>query len=89
MPSVTCPPLSPVDPMTAPPLSVEFIVNAEALSTITDIGLPWKPYGKLLSVTQELPEELIESLSNDELVEFIGIDSENLVYLNVKEFSHR
>tara|TARA_A100001201_G_C4045551_1_gene188047 strand:+ start:568 stop:798 length:231 start_codon:yes stop_codon:yes gene_type:complete len=72
-----------------PPLSVEFIVNAEALSTIEDIGLPWKPYGKLLSVTQELPEELIESLSNDELVEFIGIDSENLVYLNVKEFSHR
>ena len=40
-------------------------------------------------MTQELPEELIESLSNDELVEFIGIDSENLVYLNVKEFSHR
>ena len=74
--------------MTAP-LAVEFIVNAEALSIIEDIGLPWKPYGKLLSVTQELPEELIESLSNDELVEFIGIDSENLVYLNVKEFSHR
>lgn len=88
MPSVTCPPLSLIDPMTAP-LSVEFIVNSEALSTIEDIGLPWKPYGKLLSVTQELPEELIESLSNDELVEFIGIDSENLVYLNVKEYSHR
>ena len=75
--------------MNTPPLSVEFIVNSEALSTIEHIGLPWKPYGKLLSVTQELPEELIESLSNDELVEFIGIDSENLVYLNVKEFSHR
>ena len=74
--------------MTAP-ISVEFIVNAEALSLIEDIGLPWKPYGKLLSVTQELPEELIESLSNDELIEFIGIDSENLVYLNIKEFSHR
>jgi len=74
--------------MTAP-ISVEFIVNAEALSLIEDIGLPWKPYGKLLSVTQELPEELIESLSNDELIEFIGIDSENLIYLNIKEFSHR
>ncbi len=72
------------------PLTVQFIVNAEALSQIEDIGLPWKPYGKLLLlVTQELPEELIESLSNDELVEFIGIDSENLVYLNVKEFSHQ
>ena len=75
--------------MTAPPLSVEFIVNSKALFTIEDIGLPWKPYGKLLSVTQELPEELIECLSNDELVEFIGIDSEFLVYLNVKEFSHQ
>tara|TARA_R100000406_G_C3106756_1_gene123340 strand:- start:309 stop:539 length:231 start_codon:yes stop_codon:yes gene_type:complete len=76
--------------MTNPsPLSVEFIVDADALSTIEDIGLPWKPYGKLLSVTQELPEELVESLTNDELVEFIGIDSENLVYLNVKEFSHQ
>tara|TARA_B100000035_G_C20877761_1_gene499130 strand:- start:303 stop:527 length:225 start_codon:yes stop_codon:yes gene_type:complete len=74
--------------MTAP-ISVEFIVNAEALSIIKNIGLPWKPYGKLLSVTQELPEELIESLSNDELIEFIGIDSEFLVYLNIKEFSHR
>jgi|TARA_R100000482_G_scaffold21337_1_gene6202 hypothetical protein len=75
--------------MNNPPITVQFIVNAEALSTIEDVGLPWKPYGKLLLVTQELPEELIESLSNDELVEFIGIDAEHLVYLNVKEFSHR
>lgn len=74
--------------MTAP-LSVEFIVNAEAIDQVEDLGLPWKPYGKLLSVTQELPEELIESLSNDELIEFIGIDSEFLVYLNVREYSHR
>ena len=73
--------------MNNPPITVQFIVNAEALSTIEDVGLPWKPYGKLLLVTQELPEELIESLSNDELVEFIGIDAEHLVYLNVKEFS--
>jgi hypothetical protein len=75
--------------MNNPPITVQFIVNAEALSTIEDVGLPWKPYGKLLLVTQELPEELIESLSNDELVEFIGIDAEHLVYLNVKEFSYR
>lgn len=74
--------------MTAP-LSVEFIVNAEAMDLIEDIGLPWKPYGKLLSITQELDETLIESLTNDELIEFIGIDSEFLVYLNIKEFSHR
>ncbi len=64
-------------------------MNSEALSQIEDMGLPWKPYGKLLSVTQELSEDLVESLSNDDLVEFIGIDSEFLVYLNVKEFSHR
>ena len=71
------------------PLTVEFIVNAEAMSQIEDIGLPWKPYGKLLSIHQELDETLVESLTNDELIEFIGIDSEFLVYLNVKEYSHR
>lgn len=68
-------------------LSVEFIVNSEAQSQIDDIGLRCKPYGKLLSVTEEVDETLIESLTNDELIEFIGIDSEFLVYLNVKEFS--
>ena len=70
-------------------LTVEFIVNAESMDLIEDIGLPWKPYGKLLSVTQELDETLVESLSNDELIEFIGVDAEFLVYLNIKEFSHR
>ena len=81
--------MSPIDPMTAP-LSVEFILEAGSIDQIEDVGLRWQRYGSsLVKVTQELPEELIESLSNDELVEFIGIDSENLVYLNVKEFSHR
>ena len=70
--------------MTDTRISVEFIVNTEAQSQIDDMGMPCKPYGKLLSVTQVLPETLIESLNNDELVEFIGIDAEHLVYLNVK-----
>ena len=69
-------------------LTVEFIVNSEAMDTIEDIGLPWKPYGKLINVTQEIDETLIESLSNNELVEFIGIDSEFLVYLNIKDNVH-
>lgn len=70
-------------------LTVQFIVNRDAQEIITDCGLDkfTKPYGNnLLLVTYELPESLIESLSNDELIEFIGIDSEFLVYLNVKEF---
>ena len=67
-------------------LNVEFIVNREAISQIEDVGLHWKPYGKSnVSVRQELEETLIESLSNDELIEFIGIDSEFLVYLNVRD----
>ena len=71
-------------------LNVEFIVNREAISQIEDIGLHWKPYGKHnVSVREELDETLVESMTNDELVEFIGIDSEFLVYLNVREFSHR
>ena len=71
-------------------LNVEFIVNREAISQIKDVGLHWKPYGKHnVSVRQEIEETLVESLTNDELIEFIGIDSEFLVYLNIKEFSHR
>lgn len=70
-------------------VSVEFIVNPEAMYLVEDLGLPWKGYGKLMSITQELDETLIESLTNDELIEFIGIDSEFLVYLNIKEYSHR
>ena len=68
-------------------VSVEFIVNAEAMSQIEDMGWPCKHYGKLISVTQEIDETLVESLSSDELVELIGIDSEFLVYFNIKEFS--
>jgi len=71
-------------------LNVEFIVNREAISQIEDVGLHWKPFGKHnVSVRQELDETLIESLNNDELCEFVGIDSEFLVYLNIREFSHR
>ena len=66
-------------------IPVEFIVNSEAKSQIDYSGIPWKPYGKLISVTESLPEELIESLTNDELIEFIGIDAEFLVYLNIRE----
>jgi len=67
------------------PITVEFIVDAEASEQITNLGLKWvKPYGKHLSVKEEIDETLIESLSNDDLIEFIGIDSEHLIYLNVK-----
>ena len=72
-----------------PPVTVEFILNSEAKDLVEDCGLHWKPWGKYISVHEELDETLIESLSNDELVEFIGVDSEFLVYLNIKEFSHR
>lgn len=68
------------------PITVEFIVDAEASEQIQDLGIKWfKPYGKdKISVKAEIDETLIESLSNDELTEFIGIDSEYLIYLNIK-----
>ena len=68
------------------PITIEFIVDAEASELIEDLGLKWvKPYGKnKISVKEEIDETLIESLSGDELVEFIGIDSEYLIYLNIK-----
>ena len=67
------------------PITVEFIVDQEASEQIKDLGLKWvKPYGRHISIKDEIDETLIESLSNDELVEFIGIDSEYLIYLNIK-----
>lgn len=67
------------------PITVEFIVDAEASEQIKDLGLKWvKPYGEHISIKDEIDETLIESLSNDKLVEFIGIDSEYLIYLNIK-----
>ena len=66
-------------------LPVEFVVNAEAQSQLDDMGLKYRPYGKLLSTTQELDETLVESLTSDELIEFIGIDAEYLVYVNVRD----
>ena len=65
-------------------IPVEFIVNAEAMSQIEDEGFRWKPYGELISFIQWLDETLIESLTPDELIEFIGIDSEFLVYTNIR-----
>ena len=67
------------------PITVEFIVDQEASEQIKDLGLKWvKPYGRHISIKDEIDETLIKSLSNDELIEFIGIDSEFLIYLNIK-----
>ena len=67
------------------PVTVEFIVDSEASEQIEDLGLKWvKPYGPHISVKEELDETLIESLSNDEMLEFIGIDSEYLIYVNIR-----
>ena len=65
-------------------IPVEFIVNTEAQSQIDDIGLRCKPYGKLLSFIQWLDETLVESLTPDDLIEFVGIDAEYLVYMNIR-----
>jgi len=71
-------------------LNVQFILDAGSIDQIEDVGLTWKRYGSsLVKVHQEIDETLIESLTNDELVEFIGIDAEFLVYLNIREYSHR
>lgn len=67
------------------PITVEFIVDSEASEQIADLGLKWvKPYGSHISVKEELDDTLIKSLSNDELIEFIGINSEYLIYVNIK-----
>lgn len=66
-------------------IAVEFIVNAEAVDQLDDVGIDYIPYGPNVGFVKHIDETLFESLTNDELVEFIGIDSEFLVYLNTRD----
>ena len=64
---------------------VSFWVNTEAEEQLLDVGLPFFNRGSQLNFEADLDETLIESLRADELIEFVGIDSEFLISLVVKD----
>jgi hypothetical protein len=71
---------------TAPPILVEFIVDAEASEQIKDLGLKWvRSYGQNISIKTEIDADLINSVSPDDLIEHIGLSSEFLIYVNIKD----
>lgn len=67
-------------------MSIVFFLNSEAEENLLDLGIPFDEIGTgiVAEVTLEDDDDvLIESLSPDELAEFFGIDSENVVGFSI------
>lgn len=62
-------------------------LNLEAEEDLLDIGQLYTKDEHIITTfdLEEDDEVLIESLSTEELVEFLGIDSENVIYLDIEE----
>lgn len=66
--------------------TVRFYLDAEVDAELLDeLDLEYNYEEDYCVLTLEVDETLLESLSGEELVEFIGIDGENLVYIEVAE----
>lgn len=66
-------------------IPVRFYLDAEVDAELLDeLDLEYTYEDDYCVVTMELSEELIESLQADELLEFIGLDAESLVYIDTE-----
>jgi len=65
--------------------TLSFFVDAEAESQLLDIGQAFTDYGEQLNFELSVDETLVESLRADELLEFVGIDSEFLIAIVDKD----
>jgi len=66
--------------------TVRFYLDAEVDAELLDeLDLEYNYEEDYCVLTLEVDETLLESLNGEELVEFIGIDGENLVYIEVVE----
>lgn len=66
--------------------TVRFYLDAEVDAELLDeLDLEYTYEEDYCVLTLEVDEALLESLNGEELVEFIGIDGENLVYIEVAE----
>jgi hypothetical protein len=64
--------------------AVQFIVNDEAKDLLDDLNIDSTPINDdCLSFHLQLDETLVESLTSDELLEFIGLNAESLIYINI------
>lgn len=66
-------------------IPVRFYLDAEVDAELLDeLDLEYTYEDDYCVVTMELSEELVESLQADELLEFIGLDAESLVYIDTE-----
>lgn len=66
-------------------IPVRFYLDAEVDAELLDeLDLEYTYEDDYCVVTMELSEELIESLQADELLEFIGLNAESLVYIDTE-----
>ena len=63
--------------------TLTFWVNSEAKDQLTECDLSFIDCDDQLCFNYDCPDELIESMLPDDLIEFIGIDSEFLVNIAV------
>ena len=65
-------------------VNVRFYVDIDAKDQLEDVGISSALIGDCLEFIHPVDETLLESLSPDELIEFVGIDSEFLVGLHIE-----
>ena len=67
--------------MTQTDIKVRFFLDIEAADQIADLGISSALIGDSIEIVVSIPETIAESLSPDELIEFVGIDHEFLIHL--------
>lgn len=65
--------------------TLSFFVDAEAESQVIESGYAYKNHGDQINFERVVDDVLVESLRADELLEFIGIDSEFLIAIIDKD----
>ena len=67
--------------MTQTDIKVRFFLDIDAKHQIADLGISSALIGDSIEIVVPIPETILESLSPDELIEYVGIDSEFLIHL--------
>lgn len=66
------------------PVSIRFYLDIEVNAELLDeLDLEYTYEEDYCVVSMEIDETLLESLDAEEMLEFIGLDAENLVYVEV------
>ena len=70
-------------------VKVQFHVDTFAFDQLKENDIIFKDAVEGYKFTVELDETLVESLSPDELLEFVGVDSEFLIHINILNWNYQ